>query len=176
VKITTYSQCAWEILDEYLDGGFSPSSAKEIGSKMLTRQCSFVMGLNHSKTETPFSIDDGFDWCAEINKNALDWAIENSARKTVTRFNQYGQNLTFGSDDKKTTGFTWVYTELEFTENGDQMVIRAPVMTSDIDAPPVPIFAPDGGNCYHYCKLLSPARAVEWMYVDGLRKNYGISN
>ena len=22
---------------------------------------------------------------------------------------------------------------------------------------------------YHYCKLLSPSRAIEWMYVDGLR-------
>ena len=22
---------------------------------------------------------------------------------------------------------------------------------------------------YHYCKLLSPARAMEWIYVDGLK-------
>lgn len=23
---------------------------------------------------------------------------------------------------------------------------------------------------YHYCKLLSPARAMEWIYVDGLKE------
>lgn len=175
VKITTYSQCSWDLLDEYLDGGFSPSSAKEIGTKMLTRQCSFVFGLNHLKTSTPFSIDDNFDWCAEINKNALQWSVHNSAVKTIKRFNSYGQKLTFGSDMKETNGFSWVNTELEFKENSNnEMVVSAPVLVSDIDAPPVPIFAPDGGNCYHYCKLLSPARAIEWIYVDGLRKNYGL--
>jgi hypothetical protein len=26
-------------------------------------------------------------------------------------------------------------------------------------------------GCFHYCKLLSPARAMEWIYVDGLRLN-----
>lgn len=25
-------------------------------------------------------------------------------------------------------------------------------------------------NSFHYCKLLSPARIMEWMYVDGLRR------
>ena len=28
-------------------------------------------------------------------------------------------------------------------------------------------------DCAHTCKLLSPARAVEWIYVDGLRQRYG---
>lgn len=34
---------------------------------------------------------------------------------------------------------------------------------------PRPHAVPDPG-CYHYCKLLSPARAVEWILVDGLRR------
>jgi hypothetical protein len=28
-------------------------------------------------------------------------------------------------------------------------------------------------NGYHYCKLLSPARVMEWIYTDGLRDQLG---
>ena len=28
----------------------------------------------------------------------------------------------------------------------------------------------------HYCKLLSPARAIEWMYVDGLRLHHSLAS
>jgi hypothetical protein len=29
---------------------------------------------------------------------------------------------------------------------------------------------------FHYCKLLSPAYAAEWIYVDGLRKYRSLKN
>ena len=33
---------------------------------------------------------------------------------------------------------------------------------------PLPFFLPVSGG-FHYCLLLSPARAIEWIYVDSLR-------
>ena len=29
---------------------------------------------------------------------------------------------------------------------------------------------------FHYCKVLSPARAMEWIYMGGLKKYMGIKN
>jgi len=40
---------------------------------------------------------------------------------------------------------------------------------------PRPSLVPDPG-CFHYCKLLSPARAMEWLYVDSLRLKRGLSS
>jgi hypothetical protein len=54
--------------------------------------------------------------------------------------------------------------------------VSAPMQKSSIDywqkhfPFPRPSWIPDPG-CFHYCKLLSPARVTEWMYVDGLREN-----
>lgn len=43
--------------------------------------------------------------------------------------------------------------------------VSAPCSHTDVD---YPVKAAAG---YHYCKLLSPARAMEWIFTDGLRAN-----
>lgn len=41
--------------------------------------------------------------------------------------------------------------------------IQSPVLRTPYD------YWIPGFEGVHYCKLLSPARAMEWIYVDGLR-------
>ena len=43
--------------------------------------------------------------------------------------------------------------------------VQSPAMVTDVKAH----LYPDSSG-FHYCKLLSPARAMEWIYVDGLRR------
>lgn len=176
LSISTYSQCTWDLLDKYLDGGFAPVSAREIGSKMFSRQCSLVYGANRTKEETPITVDTEGNICQEINKQALAWAFSKASPKALNRFEQHGQKINFVDDKYYVNGFSWTYSVLKWEENKEtgDMDVRSFTMVTDIDAKPLPIFAPDGLDCYHYCKLLSPARALEWVLVDGLRKNYGI--
>ena len=51
--------------------------------------------------------------------------------------------------------------------------VGSPMIKTSIDLPKIPLL-PDPA-CYHYCKLLSPARAMEWLLVDGLRVYGGLS-
>lgn len=44
--------------------------------------------------------------------------------------------------------------------------MQSPAFVTDVTAH----IYPDSAG-YHYCKLLSPARIMEWIYVDGLRRN-----
>ena len=66
---------------------------------------------------------------------------------------------------------TWIWSHLDFTKEGvndeDEpcRIIDSHTMTTPLDHP-VP-FA--GGKLY--CKLLSPARVLDWMYTDSLRQS-----
>ena len=54
-----------------------------------------------------------------------------------------------------------------YLQNRWLLHIQSTAMVTDVTAH----IYPDSAG-FHYCKLLSPAKALEWMYVDGLRLNY----
>jgi len=178
VTISTYSQCYWnDVLDEVLedfDTGFTFTSAQEIGTKLLSRQCTLTLGLGE---KADFSQDDP-DFCAATNQKALDWALKHVPAASAKRFQSKGVQLVMGKDLQKQGGPLWLYARLELNkkeQDGRQVVeVVSPAQKTEQDYwkdhfhVPRPSAVPDPG-CYHYCKLLSPARALEWIMVDGLR-------
>jgi len=187
LSITTYSQGYWddaqpswfdwkEIFDSF-DTGFVATSAEEIGTKLASRQCTLIEGLGAANTS--FSADDP-DYCRAANEQAYQWAKDHAGPKTAARFAEFGQKYTFGPDIVKSGGPLFLWSHLAFSEaagpGGEEVVeVRSPMQKTEVDywrrhfGPiPRPSSIPDPG-CFHYCKLLSPARAVEWMYVDSLR-------
>lgn len=173
VTITTYAQGQWDTLDRF-DTGASPVSASEIQAKLASRQCVLtnITGQNIS-----FSVDSP-DFCAQANRLAYEWALRLSSPRTLTRFSAFGQRMQFAPDIDKQGGPFWINAHLQYNEvtvNGTAVLeIAAPMQKTEKDywekhfPFPRPSFIPDPG-CFHYCKLLSPARAMEWIYVDGLR-------
>jgi hypothetical protein len=194
LHITTYSQAYWDdaqpswfdwkaIFDKY-DTGFVATSAEEIGTKLASRQCTLIQGLG--ELNTSFSVDDP-QFCAITNKKAYEWAQAVAASASLGRFNKYGQKYVFGDDIPKSGGPLFLYARLQFnekTDSGGESVVEvaSPMQKTEIDywkkhfGPiPRPSAVPDPG-CFHYCKLLSPARAMEWIYIDSLRLRKGLNS
>merc|ERR1712232_630405 len=118
---------------------------------------------------------------------SYQWALANVASTSLDRYHKYGQKYVFGDDIPKSGGPLYLYARLQFDEktdsSGEKIIeVRAPMQKTEIDywqkhfGPiPRPSSIPDPG-CFHYCKLLSPARAMEWLYVDSLRLKRSLSS
>eukprot|EP00929_Paragymnodinium_shiwhaense_P008053 TRINITY_DN11197_c0_g2_i1.p1 TRINITY_DN11197_c0_g2~~TRINITY_DN11197_c0_g2_i1.p1 ORF type:complete len:557 (-),score=96.55 TRINITY_DN11197_c0_g2_i1:332-2002(-) len=193
LHITTYSQgywddaqpswFAWKSIFDKFDTGFVATSAEELGTKLASRQCTLIQGVG--QVDTPFTVDDP-QFCAITNKKAYEWAQAQAAPASLARFTKYGQKYVFSDDIPKSGGPLFLDAHLQFNDqtdaSGEKVVeVKAPMQKTEIDywkkhfGPiPRPSAVPDPG-CFHYCKLLSPARAMEWIYVDSLRLKRGLS-
>eukprot|EP00301_Raphidiophrys_heterophryoidea_P016267 c25825_g1_i1.p1 GENE.c25825_g1_i1~~c25825_g1_i1.p1 ORF type:complete len:693 (+),score=141.58 c25825_g1_i1:108-2081(+) len=179
VNVTTYSQGSWPKEDNS-DNGIAFTSASELSVKLASRQCILINSTFNDSI--PFSVDDP-SFCRETNEQAYAKALQNAGDKTLKRYQTIGEPLVFADDVQKGGGPSFIESALQFnnanttTANGTvvpAIQVVAPACKTEADywnkhfPFPRPSWIPDPG-CYHYCKLLSPARAMEWVYVDGLR-------
>jgi hypothetical protein len=59
--------------------------------------------------------------CAEINQEALDWALKNSNSKAIDRYNKIGKKLVIGDDlGPYNAGPLWIWHYLTYTDNADK--------------------------------------------------------
>ena len=166
----TVSQNVYEDLDK-LDVASTYTSAKETRAKLKSRQT--VMQAAGIKNVL-FNVSDAPSICKEINQQAYDWAKTNAGSKTYQRYVTYGEYMTMGPDiGPYNNGPEWTWNALAYTEaknstGGAVLKVQSVVLKTPTD------YFIKAAAGMHYCKLLSPARAMEWMYVDGLRKYYSI--
>ncbi len=144
-------------------------AAQEMMAKLNSRQrVRSHAGLNASD----FNVTDCGPRCGDINAAAFAWALRSSAIEAQTRFAAIGQALVMRDDINIIVYPLWSSRRLTFTagalpDGTPVMEVAAPTMRFEIGLPAV------GG--LHFCKLLSPARAMEWVYVDGLRLRGGLN-
>eukprot|EP00994_Dinema_validum_P004909 NODE_298_length_1944_cov_81.060158_g209_i0.p1 GENE.NODE_298_length_1944_cov_81.060158_g209_i0~~NODE_298_length_1944_cov_81.060158_g209_i0.p1 ORF type:complete len:544 (-),score=152.94 NODE_298_length_1944_cov_81.060158_g209_i0:313-1875(-) len=149
------------VLQELEDTGADFVSAIEIATKLESRQKVF----NTTGAPSPPSLDDG-DRCKAINQKAYDWALGRVPTSTQRRFQASGLPMKMMPDKKPTppAGPWWIWNYLHNTTTSSGLEISSWYAFYSLSSDPY-----GAGN--HYCKLLSPARAMEWVMVDGLRKH-----
>merc|ERR1711871_443053 len=170
----------FSIGSDTIDSGFLPVSAKELKSKMKSRQAIWQAANVTGAAALDLDVSDGLEAarCAEINQAAIDYALNLIPDATRKRYESVGQPLVVSEADKKVcaAGPCWIWSGLDYNDHGDQGVELFSASFPYKNSNPFPcgekgvegkhLPCPAG---MHYCKLLSPARAVEWMYVDSLR-------
>lgn len=143
------------------DTGLQEIGAVEMKAKLMSRQSTQVAGGDKN---SDFHKDDEVgNRCGDINQKALQWAMDNASPKALEKYNKLGKKLVIGDDlGPYNAGPLWIWTYLSYKDNADktETVLQAPMMRTPTD---YSIAAAAG---FHYCKLLSPFRTIEWIYID----------
>ena len=165
---STVTQNTYDTLYDAFDVALYPVSAHEVKAKMTSRQ----LGMLHAgiaPADAPFNVTDAPSFCALINADTLAWALARAAPATAARYAARGLPLRFGADIVGFAGpqfsdgsLLWGLVNATATDERFVWVNSTSLPT------PYPYFIPLAEG-FHYCLLLSPLRAMEWLYVDGLR-------
>lgn len=103
--------------------------------------------------------------CKKLNQKAIDKVLETIPQKNLERYQKYGVKLIAGEDIVYSSTATWYFASGVYEDVGGAVYYSSPKLLTEVDS------SMKGGD--FYCKLLSPARVAEWIYVDSLRKFYG---
>ena len=166
LRLSTVTENAYDAIFDALDVALFPCSAHELKAKLTSRQS----GLVHAGVPgADFNQTDARSTCADINAATFDWALRAAAPATVARYRRQGLPLRFGDDLVADVGPQFAFGSLSFalangTDGKAFVWVNATTLRTPVDDP-TPLSAG-----LHYCTLLSPARAMEWLYVDSNRK------
>ena len=100
--------------------------------------------------------------CRDINQEVFDWAYSMADQSAKDLYDSLGEKLVQESDKNQPNGGLWIIQDLEWKETKDKTETDNISVACILDEDQlVPIF-----KSMHYCKVLSPFRALEYIYVD----------
>ena len=170
VSATSVTQALYGLFTA-LDTGFFPIAAYSLRCKFNSRQSFWSQG---GVTDPDFTRTDGPSLGQPINEASFRWTLQQSDANTRQRFEAIGQPMGMQADTlRPAVGPLWIWSYPRYQylqEAGSQVFgVSCTVMKTPLD---YPIAAARG---FHYCQLLSPAAAMEWIYIDGLRQKASLS-
>ena len=94
----------------------------------------------------------------------MSWALSHAAADAKSTYQSVGTQYLFENDVESMNGGLWIYEDLDYKEDKTANTVSLKSKSLPLDEDQlVPIF-----KSMHYCKLLSPFRAMEWIYIDSL--------
>ena len=131
INSTTVTMPIFDPADAF-DTGFAPLSARELRSKLKSRQSLWqkagVAGVDFEVTDR-----NNTRACADINSAAYQWALQRASLAARARFQRAGTPLAFDDDVWSGIGITgpkWIHAPLRFTSNGSAVLVAAPTFAT----------------------------------------------
>ncbi|KAK3258049.1 hypothetical protein CYMTET_32889 [Cymbomonas tetramitiformis] len=157
--------------ESYVDDGLTPISAKEFRTKLKSRQAMWqAAGFSDDITKDIEKTDGSLEICKSINQASYDWALSSASPAAKAKFSSVGEPYVFVDDVVAKIGVTgpeWIKDAMVYKRTSSGMTVQSwTFKTENTNHGHVPYIVTAG---YHYCKILSPFRAMEWITVDGLR-------
>lgn len=149
----------------------SPLAANEMRVKLMSRQ-STQKAVGGSNLDF-HTLDEVGNRCGDVNQAAIEWAYQHASPDAKKRYDQVGQKLVIGDDQGPyNAGPLWIWTYMTYEENKEKttMTVKSPMMRTPTD------YYISGAAGFHYCKLLSPFKAMEWIYIDSLKAHYNLKD
>lgn len=100
-------------------------------------------------------------------------ALKTVSDKALAKYKKLGKKLVIGDDlGPFNAGPLWIWKYMVYADNKDktETLVQSPMMRT-----PTNYWASEARG-FHYCKLLSPYRAVEWIYIDALYDRDGLKS
>jgi hypothetical protein len=162
INLFTVSEAFYDRLTPF-DTGLQANAALEIKAKLLSTQNVQM----HAGVPNPnfHNLDEDSVHCQRINNASLALGLSMVSKEALDRYNKLGNKLVMGIDEGPyNIGPLWLWTYISLTPNADktQTVVRAPMMYTPTD------YWESQVRGFHYCKVFSPYRVIEWVYVDSL--------
>ncbi len=171
LTISSVTQALYNWL-EVFDTGFFPVAAFSLRTKMNSRQNIW----EHAGVVDPsFQETDGPSRGAEINQSVYQWALQHAGDVARSYFEHQGVPISLGEDVAPivAAGPLWIWSYPKYRYLSLNEVPRYQVQSTIMKTPiNYPIASARG---FHYCQLLSPAAAMEWIYIDSLRLKASLS-
>jgi len=99
--------------------------------------------------------------CSDLNQLAMQQALLAAPLPSWERFDRRGLPVTYLEDHQAAAGPLWVQGRLRLNYSDTGLTVQSVAIKTGVHSPIFP------GN--HYCKLLTPSRALEYVLIDGLR-------
>ena len=159
LHVRTATEAVYDRMDA-IDNARFPNTARELRTKFNSREA-ILHALGQSLTDGD---SEQTDICSRINQKTIEWALDHAPERVVNRYLERGIQLVIGKDIEHSVGPAWIWSYLELNKAFDEMGREVRVVNSHAMKTPLthPVPFNEGK---HYCKLLSPAFVLDWLYT-----------